>query len=329
RPPAPGEPVTVLEGRGRWLTPGFVDAHTHLAWGRFEAADRPAAGSPAGLEQVRRACASTLACGVTAVRDAGGLQTRPAGDAPRLRLSLDIIGAGDARGAQHLRERVRSLVDAGAQWIKVAATGGVGAPPDRVLTPVLSGEEFAAVVATADALGTPVMVHAWGGEAVDWAIRLGVRSIEHGVHLTPGQARAAAAAGVVVVPTVGIYRSVLAMAAAGEIDARDAAAAAAAVAAHPGADRACLDAGVALAMGTDAGTDRQHGSNLAEVAALVGCGLAPATALVAATFTGARLLGLPEPLAPGSDADFVLFDADPALPGVVADRARLVAVVQG
>jgi imidazolonepropionase-like amidohydrolase len=326
-PPREGEPVRRLDGRGLWLTPGIVDAHTHLGWGRFEAADRPPPG--AEPDGTARRAAATLAAGVTAVRDAGGLATRPAWPAPRVQLSVDILGAADAAGGtRHLRDRVRRLVDAGADWIKVAATGGVGAPPDRVLDPALNRSALAVVAGAAEATGTPVMVHAWGGVAVDWAIELGVRSIEHAVLLTPAQARAAAAAGVVVVPTVRIYQWVAAMADAGAVDLRYAEPARRAVAAHPSAVQACLEAGTPLALGTDAGTDAQHGRNLEELAALAACGLTPAEALVAATVTGARLLGLPVPLQPGAPADLVLFRTDPRAPGGAGDR-QVAAVLLG
>lgn len=327
-PPAAGEPVVRIDGTGRWLTPGFVDAHTHLAWGAFEADGRPGPGSPAARDQAALAARATLRAGVTAVRDAGGLPTGQLGPpAPRVQLSIAILGAADARGPAHLRDRVQRLVAAGADWIKVAATGGVGAAPDRVLEPVLTRAELAAVVAAATRADRPVMVHAWGGEAVDWAIGLGVRSLEHAVHLTARQAGAAAAAGVTVVPTVAIYHQVLAMATAGEIDPRYAPAARAAVAAHPGAVRACLAAGVRLATGTDAGTNSQHGRNLAEVATLIETGVPAAAAVVAGTYAGARLLGLPEPLRPGSPADLVVFDGDPRQPGVLRDRAAVRTVV--
>ncbi|MGB4917571.1 MAG: amidohydrolase family protein, partial [Propionicimonas sp.] len=90
----------------------------------------------------------------------------------------------------------------------------------------------------------------------------------------------------------------------------------------------CLNAGVCLAMGTDAGMDHQHGANLHEVAAMIDIGVPPSTALVAATRGGAALLGHHDrgTVAPGQVADFVLFDRDPSLPGVLRDRGAVVAV---
>ena len=71
-----------------------------------------------------------------------------------------------------------------------------------------------------------------------------------------------------------------------------------------------------------------HGANLHEVAAMIDIGVPPSTALVAATRGGAALLGHHDrgTVAPGQVADFVLFDRDPSLPGVLRDRGAVVAV---
>lgn len=327
-----GEPDGVLDASGLWVTPGFVDVHTHLSWTDFDAADRPAC-EPGRIAATARNQRATLRAGVTTARDAGGydggLRQRLADTpGPRLRLSIDIIGPADARGARHLRGRVSRLADAGADWIKVAATGGVGG--DRQLDPVFTPAEFAAVAAAAGQAGLPLMVHAWGGTAVDQAIDLGVRSIEHAVFLTRPQARRAAAAGTIVVPTVWIYAEVLRLAEAGTLPAGLAAGARRAVDAHPAAVRHCLEEGVTIAMGTDAGLPSQHGRNLHEVAALIDVGVPPGKALLAATVTGARLLGEPAgtPFASGPRADLVLWDRDPRDPAVLRDPSAVVAVVQ-
>jgi imidazolonepropionase-like amidohydrolase len=330
----PAAPVggPVLDATGWWVTPGFVDAHSHLSWSDYDAADR----SPADEERAAATAANqlaTLRTGVTAVRDAGGydpaLRRRIAGrPGPRVWLSVDILGPADALGERHLRNRVAALADAGASWIKVAATSGVGAG-DRQLEPVFTPGEFAAIVAAATAAGLPVMAHAWGGPAVDRAIDLGVASIEHGVFLTAAQAVRAAAAGVVVVPTVWIYTEVLRLASTGVLPASLVPAARRAVAAHPSAVRCCLDAGVTLAMGTDAGLASQHGRNLHEVAAMIDVGVPAAVALAAATSGGVRLLqGVADPLAPGQPADLVCFDRDPGDPATLRSSDAVVAVVQ-
>ena len=317
----------VLDATGCWITPGFVDAHSHLAWSDFDAADRPTGSAERAAGAAANQLA-TLRAGVTVVRDAGGydpaLARRLAGRAgPRVSLSVDIIGAADARGQRYLRDRVAELADAGAAWIKLAATGGVGAGT-RQLEPSFSRGELTAVMGAAATAGLPVMVHAWGGLALDQVVDLGAASIEHAVFLTAAQAARVAASGAFVVPTVWIYSDVLRLAEAGILPRTLAPAARRAVAAHPRALRHCLDAGVRLAAGTDAGLASQHGRNLHEVAAMIEAGVPAPVALTAATTAGLALLG-----EVASRGDLVVFSGDPARPDVLRDRAAVRAVVQG
>jgi len=327
-----GDPEAALEqvdASALWLTPGFIDAHTHLAWRAFDAAARDGLSPD---EQRRDAVLNarlTLAAGVTSIRDAGGLTADQAGDLGGLRaaLSVQLLGAEDARGPAHLRGRVQQLADAGASWIKVLATGGVGSG-DRVLEPVFDATELKAIHAAAAHVRLPVMVHAWGGEALTQALDFGAASIEHAVLISEEQCRIAAAQGAFVVPTVWIYRDVLAMIQTSVLPDALAPAAKRAVEAHPVAVRRCLDAGVQLALGTDAGLDSQHGRNLSELAALIEAGVPTPTAMLAGTAGGARLLGRPDlgTLRPGSPADLVCFSADPRRLDVLRDLTQVVAV---
>jgi imidazolonepropionase-like amidohydrolase len=63
------------------------------------------------------------------------------------------------------RRKVREVIRAGADWVKIATTGGVGTPIGGPLRQ-FSIEEVRAIVDTAHAAGKPVMSHAYGGEGV-------------------------------------------------------------------------------------------------------------------------------------------------------------------
>lgn len=318
-----------VDAAGLWLTPGFVDAHTHLAWRAFDAADRDRLSPAEKRHDAALNARRTLAAGVTSVRDAGGLSAEQAGELGGLRaaLSVQMLGPEDAQGPAHLRGRVQQLADAGASWIKVLATGGVGSG-ERVLDPVFDATELKAIHAAAAHVRLPVMVHAWGGEALTQALDFGAASIEHAVLISEEQCRIAATQGAFVVPTVWIYRDLLAMIQSGTLPQALAPAARRAVEAHPSAVRRCLDAGVRLALGTDAGLDSQHGRNLSELAALIDAGVPTPTALLAGTAGGSRLLGRPDlgTLRSGSPADLVCFRADPSRPEVLRDPSQVVAV---
>jgi len=91
------------------------------------------------------------------------------------------------------------------------------------------------------------------------------------------------------------------------------------------------EAGVRIAMGTDAGTPfNRHGSNASELSYLVQHGFSPAEAIESATYQAAQLLGLEEiigSIAPGKQADVILLDQNPLKDiAVLSDRKHLLAV---
>jgi imidazolonepropionase-like amidohydrolase len=310
--PAPGEP-------GLWVSPGLIDVHTHLAWTDFDPADQADRDAAGVLADRIRSYTQTVLTGVTAIRDAGGLSRdlaallREKAALPLdIHLSVDMLDAADARGPGYLTRRVAELAEAGAEWIKLMVTGGVGSPGDEALNPRFSREEIGAVIAAAHGRGLKVMAHAWGGIGLDWVIQEGIDSVEHGVYMTAEQARALALSGGFLVPTAAIYRLVAEGPAERGGDIRQRAARAAE--AHPRAIRRAREAGVPLALGTDFGGPEEHGRNLMEIDALVSCGLSREEAWTAATEAGAALLGQGGRMGavkPGYRADLLVFTGDP------------------
>lgn len=283
------------DGAGSWLIPGLVDAHVHASWHAFDASDREQLSPDATLRATTAGLSRTLAAGVTSVRDAGGLDAEtlaaiPAIGRPRVQLSVSMLDRAAADAAGGLDCAVERALAAGAQWIKLVATAGVASPQGAGLEPVFTAAEMRDAVRRADSAGAGVMVHAWGGTAIDHAIGAGARSIEHGIFLTREQAERAAVRGLTLVPTLRIYHLVAEMIAAGSLPQTFRARVAEATAAHPGAVRLARDAGLAIAVGTDSGTPDQHGTAKLEVDALVAAGLTPQEALLAATRSGAALL---------------------------------------
>ena len=110
-----------------------------------------------------------------------------------------------ADGVGPVRKAVREEIRNGAHQIKVMAGGGVSSPSDPLEGTQYSIEELTAIVEEATAARTYVMAHAYAPEAIQRAVRCGVRSIEHGNLLDEASARAMAAAGTFLVPTLATY----------------------------------------------------------------------------------------------------------------------------
>ncbi len=200
----------------RWtVLPGLIDCHTHLV-GEALAADvlQPLERSETqeAMSGVRNARATLLA-GFTTVRDVGTYRAfvdaglRDAIDdgtviGPRMRVAGayvtvstgggELVGAapdvtlppayrfGVANSADQVRERVRALLNGGADFIKVIATGAVLTRGTKPGVSEYTEEQIRAAVEQAAEYGTFVAAHAHGAEGIKRAVRAGVRSIEHG-----------------------------------------------------------------------------------------------------------------------------------------------------
>lgn len=348
---------TEVDCTGLGILPGMFDCHVHLTMSSTDLFD--IAQQPFSLQFYEGALnmAKTLASGITTVRDAAGAdmgmrvaQERGMIPGPRMQVSLNMLsqtgGHGDpwwpstcvmdllpphpgrppivVDGPEEIRRKVRELVRAGADVIKVATSGGLvsgGAGPDLAH---FRDDEIAMVVGEAAAAGVHVMAHASAGGAKA-AARNGVRSIEHGNHLDDETLAMMAERGIWLVPTLssglGLQQSI-------KDDSR-----------YPshvvekiervGADQTverAIEAGVRIAMGTDAPL-YPHGENLAELQLLVERGLNPAEALHSATLSAAELMGLDSTLGslePGKRADLVVVDGDPLDVHRLGDRIRAV-----
>jgi imidazolonepropionase-like amidohydrolase len=227
------EPDGRIDGGGRYLLPGLVNAHDHLyskelrvpAPGMDLAAIRRLIDTRDEVEtfavMVRNAW-EEMAQGVLVIRDLGarhGINTRLAavfreGILP----GPHIVAAGrpivmtgghvwtfgrEADGPDECRRAVREQRKAGARVIKVMASGGLSNFPQEDYTICeFTDLELAAIVDEAHKLGLPACAHAFGADAVEAAVRAGIDSIEHGVHLTDSIVSDMAEANISYVPTI-------------------------------------------------------------------------------------------------------------------------------
>jgi imidazolonepropionase-like amidohydrolase len=333
----------VVDLRDAFVLPGLIDCHVHLtfqssATSRFEVlTDSESLVALKGAANARK----TLLAGFTTVQDLGGsteavMALRDAvnqgllpgprirasgraitptgghadnsGYAPRIRAALEDVN--DCNGADDCRRAVREAVKAGADVIKITATGGVLSNTAAGLGQQLFDDELEAIVETATSMGRKVTAHAHGKDGIDAALRAGVSGIEHGTFLDDESIRLFRRSGATLVPT--------ALAAATVTTAPWLTEASRAKAAAIGPQRIeslrrARKGGVKIAFGTDSGVSA-HGENAREFALMIEAGFTPEEAIRAATVTAAEHLDLAETtgrLAPGLAADIIALDSDP------------------
>ena len=91
----------------------------------------------------------------------------------------EVFHKGVARGPDEFRARAQELVDGGADFLKIIASGAVFGHGSNPGAPEMTPEEIRAVVEVADAAGIKVTAHAHSAESIKDAILAGVSSIEH------------------------------------------------------------------------------------------------------------------------------------------------------
>jgi imidazolonepropionase-like amidohydrolase len=330
---------------GQLITPGLIDCHVHfMADGDFSASTHANVPFSMNFFQAAERMRRTLDCGITTVREAGGtdLGVKEARDSgliagPRMQLAITILsqtgGHGDnwevcgahmpglldahpgrphnvVDGPDEMRRKVREVVRAGADVIKVCTSGGVISPRDDPQHAHFRAEELNVLVEEATAAHRFVMAHAQATDGIKNAVRAGIRSIEHGIYLDDEAIAMMLEAGTYLVPTLIAPNGVLKAADRGvDVPAVILDKARAVVEVHRDSIRRAIAAGVRVAMGTDSGVT-PHGENLGELAQMAELGMSATEVLEASTRVAAELMGIDDEvgtLQPGKRADLVTF----------------------
>ncbi len=314
--------AAVIDLKGKWLLPGFVDAHAHIA--NLTAA-RVALASGAttardlgvnhffdiGVRELNRA-------GVTDLPDiiAAGYHVRPR---PAEELFVDIPKLSDlmgktVSGADAVRRIVRAQIERGVNVIKVMATERAGLPDTDPRKRIFTDEEIAAVVDEARKSGVYVAAHAHGDEGAYAAVKAGVRSIEHGTYLSDQTLALMKERGTYFDPTIATVADLI----------------------EPGGDydnpilsirgrhmlprvretaTKAWKMGIKLITGTDTGYGPLSNRRMPhEVIELSGVGMPPMDAIKAATSVSAECMGIEKrtgSIRPGLEADLVAIERDP------------------
>ncbi len=221
--PTEAQDAEQIDVSGAWLMPGLIDAHIHICYNGSESVF-------ALLEKHRDElvleavdiCKRTLSHGVTAIRDVGGEQfiemslrnaiNRGFIEGPRMKLSGRVISmtgghahfiAREADGPDEMRKAAREQIKAGADLVKLMATGGTATPGQDIHASQLTVAEISAVTEVAHMMGRKVAAHCHGTGGIRNCMLGGVDTIEHGTYLDDETADMMVENGAALVLTLG------------------------------------------------------------------------------------------------------------------------------
>ncbi|MCU9613036.1 amidohydrolase family protein [Caldibacillus lycopersici] len=357
--------VEVLDAQGGYILPGLFDTHVHMMFEQEDYGKKFQTPFSYNFYKAMDHFKRTIETGITSVRDAGftDVGVKQAVEeglfvGPRLQVSINPLtitgGHGDSwtrsgidltsptyptmpsgivDGPDAIHQKVREMLRAGADIIKVHATGGVMSPTDHPEFTQFSQEELEIIVREAAfRRGVKVMAHAQGAEGIKNAVRAGIISIEHGIYLDDEAIELMIEHGTYLVPTLLAPVSVLEQfensTAIPEHAARKSREV---IDIHRESFTKAYRAGVKIAMGTDAGV-MAHGTNLRELGLMVEGGMTPMEAIVATTKTAAELMGWEDKLGTveaGKLADLVIVKTNP-LEDITSleDKTNIVTVIK-
>jgi imidazolonepropionase-like amidohydrolase len=327
----------IVDASDRTVMPGLIDCHVHITVNSWSLEERLFTPRAVMYYQAAENLRKMLRAGFTTTRDAGSADVgiRQALEmnlipGPQLVLSGTVGMTGgvlDRRypsgaqivdeevwrtcdGVEALRKCVRRVLSDGVDFIKTFSTGSVGSPMGHPLVSEWTPAELAVIVEEAERAGAGVMVHGEGAEGIKNALRAGVTSIEHGYVLDAEAIDLFLATGTYLVPTLHIKgRPTLGL---NRVSARKKTEL---LEAQAGCFRRACEAGVKVALGSDAFWADMHGTNAVELSLLMEeGGLSAMEAIVAGTRHAAEACLLGDEvgtLEPGKRADLLLVDGDP------------------
>ncbi|MBO9376298.1 amidohydrolase family protein [Sphingomonas histidinilytica] len=335
----------IVDMEGRHVIPGLIDAHFHAYASDIDFVKLETLPPTYLSQRARHLMEDALKRGFTTVRDVGGgdyglwraieegwvvgprlfycghafSQSGGHGDIRAPHEAEELCGcsgrgilARRVDGVDAMRKAAREALRQGAHHLKIFVSGGIASPSDPIWMLQFSEEEIAAIVDEASRRRSYVAAHAYTAETIVRAVRLGVRTIEHGNLIDAAAAQAVAEAGAFVVPTLATYEAFRRSGV--EAGAPDHLLTKLVEVADKGIEaiRLCRAAGAKLGFGTDLlGPLHRHQRDEFRLRAQAET---PFEILQSATSVNASILGMDGHLgtiAPGAFADLLAIDGNP------------------
>jgi len=366
--------IEVLDLEGKTVMPGLIDAHLHLTGLRTGDMIKEPLLTPYATLVARavRDLEALIDAGFTSIGDAGSiiaLQLKRAVmegtiRAPRIVaagytlsqtfghgdehfLPIEYVDARSSRlnapisslicdGVDECRKAARYALRAGADFIKIMATGGVMSEKDRPEYTQFTFEEIKAIVEEAEHAHRFVHAHAQGAEGIKNALRAGVKVIAHGIFIDEEGVELAKKMNAVIVPTFSIVEHILKYGREIGIPEWGLRKSMEVHEIHVRNIGEAYRAGARIATGTDFLGGRKafkYGDNSLEIELLVEkIGMKPMDAIAAATRNAAAAIGLEGKVGTiekGKLADLIVVDGNPLRNiKVLRDTNRIVLVLR-
>ena len=330
------EKTVIVDLSGKTVVPGMIDCHVHITMEPIGDPDSLLSKESSAKTAIRGTSKlkKMLMSGITYFRDLGGpdgidIDIRDSVreglvEGPEFLVSgkpIVMTGGhgwqfgGECDGVHEVRKAAREQLKAGADVLKIMATGGVMTPGVEPGSPQLTKEEMEVAVKEAHRAGKKTASHAQGTTGIKNAILAGIDSIEHGIFLDDEAIELMIERDVYLVPTLVAPFFIVENGVNGGIPEYVVEKANRVMDSHRKSFRMAKEAGVKIAMGTDAGTPfNVHGKYPHELKLMVEAGMTPMEAIVASTKYSSELLGIDKKygtLEEGKTADFLVLKENP------------------
>ena len=353
----------VIDGEDNYLLPGFIDCHTHIFAKGFHKEENMA--NPLGIHLYNAVPHSlqTINAGVTTIRDCGSAdlsfklaQQRKLFTAPKIHLSItplimtgghfDLLlpsgwdmeimypgyPKGRCDGVEEVLKKTREIKRAGADFIKVMASGGVLTTNTSPEFAQFNKKELKTIVNEASANDMKVSAHCHSLKGMNNCIDAGFSSIEHGTFIDKKTSQRMVEKKVSLVPTLLVHQFLYK----NGFPSWDSYAAEKTeklkeiVKVHKENISVAYEEGVNILMGTDSGVI-DHGHNLEELIHLTDIGMSPDEAVAAGTVKAAEFLGFDNLglIKENYVADLILVNSNPLDDvSVLSDNDNILSVIQ-